>query len=76
MTKDLLRADRGRSLPGLRAVAHRIGVPDAWRSDPSRGPGNQDRDSTVELKGGTDRHQRPGLPAVQSIVAMIRSLMT
>jgi transcriptional regulator with XRE-family HTH domain len=27
MTKDLLRADR--SLPGLRAFAHRIGVPDA-----------------------------------------------
>jgi transcriptional regulator with XRE-family HTH domain len=29
MTKDLLRADRRRSLPGLRAFAHRIGVPDA-----------------------------------------------
>jgi transcriptional regulator with XRE-family HTH domain len=29
MTKDLLRGDRRRSLPGLRAFAHRIGVPDA-----------------------------------------------
>ena len=29
MTKDLLRADRRQSLPGLRAFAHRIGVPDA-----------------------------------------------
>jgi transcriptional regulator with XRE-family HTH domain len=29
MTKDLLRADRRRSLPGLRAFAQRIGVPDA-----------------------------------------------
>ena len=29
MTKDLLRADRRRSLPDLRAFAHRIGVPDA-----------------------------------------------
>ena len=29
MTKDLLRADRRRSLPGLRSFAHRIGVPDA-----------------------------------------------
>ena len=28
MTKDLLRADRRQSLPGLRAFAHRIGVPD------------------------------------------------
>jgi hypothetical protein len=30
----------------------------------------------VELKGDTDRHQRPGLTAVQSIAAMIRGLMT
>jgi transcriptional regulator with XRE-family HTH domain len=29
MTKELLRADRRRSLPGLRAFARRIGVPDA-----------------------------------------------
>ena len=29
MTKELLRADRRRSLRGLRAFAHRIGVPDA-----------------------------------------------
>ncbi len=29
MTKELLRADRRRSLPGLRAFVHRIGVPDA-----------------------------------------------
>jgi transcriptional regulator with XRE-family HTH domain len=29
MTKDLLRADRRRSLPGLRAFSQRIGVPDA-----------------------------------------------
>jgi transcriptional regulator with XRE-family HTH domain len=29
MTKDLLRADRRRSLPDLRAFAHRIGVPEA-----------------------------------------------
>jgi len=29
MTKDLLRADRRRSLPDLRSFAHRIGVPDA-----------------------------------------------
>src|SRR6266568_3977589 len=29
MTKELLRADRRRSLPGLRVFAHRIGVPDA-----------------------------------------------
>jgi len=29
MTKDLLRADRRRSLPGLRVFAQRIGVPDA-----------------------------------------------
>jgi transcriptional regulator with XRE-family HTH domain len=28
LTKDLLRADRRQSLPGLRAFAHRIGVPD------------------------------------------------
>jgi NUDIX domain len=34
MTKDLLRADRRRSLPGLQVFAHRIGVPYTWPQGP------------------------------------------
>jgi hypothetical protein len=35
MTKELLRADRRRSLPGLLAFTRRIGVPDAGQPGPA-----------------------------------------